>query len=204
MTNLRLFFSMALVLVLLGCAGSRQVAHAPKYEADLYPVSETKAGITIGIDEIRQPERAERYFGADLLKEGIVPVSVVVSNYGKQRVVVKPSDILVHRAKNVIDPLPIASLRSRMGKELGRSIENAAFTETVLSPNESYRGVLFFATPVPKRTVDRLLSAFSALREGGPKIRVGVTNLDSGERVVFGPFLLTFTDSAALFSFTSY
>src|SRR5713101_6700194 len=97
----------ALVVVLLAGCGSYQVAQMPQYEADLYPLTQSKSGITIGIDDIRSPERAQRYFGADLVKDGVLPVNVVVSNYGKHRVVVKPSDILLHRGKEIVDPLPI-------------------------------------------------------------------------------------------------
>jgi hypothetical protein len=183
MRHLRLLVA----VVLVGCARS-PVTQLPQYEADVLPVSETKAGITIGIDEIKKPERAQRYFGADLIKDGIVPVSIVVSNHGKSRVAVKPSDVLVHRGKDVIDPLPIELVAATAKQQ--RSIERAAFKETVLSPNESYRGVMFFAAPAPKKTLERFFAALSALGEGEPKIRVGMTNLDTGERLVFGPFSL--------------
>ena len=107
MTDLRRVVPILLVLLLLGCTASHQVVQMPNYEADVYPLSQTRAGITIGVDEITRPERAERYFGADLVKDGIVPVSIAVSNHGKERVIVKPSGILLHRGKDVIDPLPL-------------------------------------------------------------------------------------------------
>jgi hypothetical protein len=214
MTNLRRFVPVLLVVVLQACGGSYQVVHLPQYEADLYPLSQAKAGITIAIDEIKRPERAERYFGADLIKEGVLPVSVVVSNYGRQRVLVKPSDILLYRGKEVIDPLPLEwvvataksqhyFLRSRTEKEIEKFFENAAFKETVLSPNDTYRGVIFFAAPAPNKTRDRFFTALSVFRDGGPRIRVGLTNLDTGERTLFGPFSLATPDRAGLFS-TSY
>src|SRR5262245_22687947 len=89
------------------CAGTYQVVRMPQREADLYPLSQTQAGVTIAIDEIKDAARAERYFGADLIKARILPVAVVVSNYGQHPVIVKPSDILLHQGKEIVDPLPI-------------------------------------------------------------------------------------------------
>jgi hypothetical protein len=211
----RMLIPLLLGLVLQGCAGSYRVVQIPQYEADLYPLSQAKAGITISIDEIKSPQRAERYFGADLIKEGIVPVNVVVSNYGKQRVVVKPSDILLYRGKEIIDPLPVEMvvatakrqhrfLRFNTEEEVNKFFENATFKETVLLPQETHRGVMFFATPTPRRTVDRFFTALSVYREGGPKIRVGLTNLDTGERLLFGPFSIALPQNGGLFSSTSY
>ena len=186
-------------LLLTSCSRSYQVVQVPEYGADLYPLSQTKAGVTIAIDEIRRPERAERFFGVDLVKEGIVPVNVVVSNFGKQRVIVKPSDILLYRGKEVIDPLPIemvqatakrqrSFLASSTEAQVDKFFEASTFKEAVLMPNESYRGVVFFAPPVAKTLSDRWFRVLHAYSEGGPRIRLGVTALDSGDRLLFGPF----------------
>jgi hypothetical protein len=188
-----------LALALLGCGRSYQVVEVPHYGADLYPTSQTKVGITIAIDEFRRPERTERYFGTDLIKEGIFPVNVVVSNYSKQRVTVKPSDILLYRGREIIDPLPIEMVTAMAKRQHGylassteeavnKFFENSTFKEAVLLPNESYRGVVFFAPPGPKKLIDRWFRMFSTYNEGGPRIRMGVTNLDSGDRMLFGPF----------------
>lgn len=211
MTSLRRFVPMVVSLVLLGCASSSPVGHIPKYHADVYPLSETRAGITIGIDEINSAERTQRYFGSDLTKAGVLPVYLTLSNHGKQRVVVKPSDILLHRGKEVVDPLPVQyvvttakrqhqRLRSKSEKELERFFESVAFRETVLSPNDTYRGVMFFAAPAPKGAAERLFSALGVSRDAGPRMRVGVTNLDTGERVRFGPFPLDAQDRAGFVS----
>ena len=193
------FLSALLVFALVGCTPSYQVVEVPQYGADLYPTSQTKAGITIAIDEIRRPDRAERYFGSDLIREGILPVNVVVSNYSKQSVTVRPSDILLYRGKEVIDPLPIPMivamakrqhrfLASSTKEEVNKFFENSTFKEAVLLPNESYRGVVFFAPPAPKRLIDRWFTRYSTYSEGGPRIRMGVTHIDSGDRLLFGPF----------------
>lgn len=215
MTSTRVLLPALLTLAVLGCAGSYQVVRIPEYEADLYPLSQMKAGITIAIDEIKNPQRAERYFGADLIREGILPVNVVASNHGKQRVVVKPSDILLHRGKEIIDPLPLEMvvaiakrqhgyLRSATEEAVNRFFENMTFKETVLLPNETSRGVMFFALPSPKTPTDRFFTALSVYREGGPRVRVGLTNLDTGERVLFGPFPLALPENARRFSYLTY
>jgi hypothetical protein len=97
MPAVSIFLSALLALTLAGCSRSYRVVDVPQYGADLYPLSQTKSGVTVAVDEIRGSERAERLFGSDLTREGIFPVNVVVSNYSKQRVVVKPSDILLYR-----------------------------------------------------------------------------------------------------------
>lgn len=206
MPTFRVLASALVMLALLGCSRSYRVVEVPQYGADLYPLSQTKAGITIAVDEIRAAERAERYFGSDLIREGIFPVNVVVSNYGKQRVTVKPSDILLYRGKEIIDPLPVEMvvagakrqhrfLASSTQGEVNKFFEGSTFKETVLLPNESYRGVVFFAPPAPKRFVDRWFKSFNVYSEGGPKIRLGVTNVDSGDRVLFGPFPVTLPEN---------
>ena len=208
MTDLRRVVPILLVLLLLGCTASHPVVQMPNYESDVYPLSQTRAGITIGIDEITRPERAERYFGADLVKDGIVPISIAVSNHGKERVIVKPSDILLHRGKDVIDPLPLEFVvatarrqhqffRSKTEKEVAKFFESATFKETLVKPNDTYRGVMFFAAPAQKRASERFLAALAGRRDGEPTVRVGLTNRDTGERLLFGPFSLTFPQNAS-------
>jgi hypothetical protein len=199
MPAIPLFLSALLALSLLGCSRPYRVVEVPQYGADLYPLSQTKSGITVAVDDIRGAERAERFFGSDLLREGIFPVNVVVSNYSKQRVTVKPSDILLYRGKEIIDPLPIEMvvatakrqhrfLASSTEGEVNKFFESSTFKEAVLLPSESYRGVVFFAPPTAKGLVDRWFKKYSVYNEGGPRVRMGVTNIDSGDRMLFGPF----------------
>ena len=206
MTATRVALSALAAAALLGCTRSYDVVQVPPYGADLYPLSQTKAGVTIAVDDIKRPERARRYFGADLISEGIFPVNVVVSNYGKQRVVVKPSDILLYRGKEIIDPVPLELviatakkqrwfLASTTEEEVGKYFENATFKEAVLLPNESHRGVVFFAPPPPKSTADRWFRMLSSYSEGGTRIRMGVTNIDNGERMLFGPFSVSLPEN---------
>lgn len=190
------------IILLTACASSYQVVRMPQREADLYPYSQTKAGISIAIDEVRDAARAERYFGADLIKVGILPLAVVVSNYSDHRIVVKPSDILLHRGAEIIDPLPVEIvvalakaqrwfLRARTEERIDSFFESMSFRETALLPNETYQGVMFFSTPRPQRTRSTFFTVLSLFREGGPKIRVGVTDLETLDRLHFGPFSLS-------------
>jgi hypothetical protein len=189
-------------VVLGGCAGSYRVVQMPEREADLYPLAQTKSGVTIAIDEIKGAARAQRYFGADLIRKGILPVVVVVSNYGKHPVVVKPADVMLHRGREIIDPLPLEVvlaaaksqhwfLRSRTEAQIDSFFRGIVFTETTLSPSDSYQGVMFFTVPRKHRRRDSTFLISSLFREGGPKVRVGVTNLDTQKRVHFGPFSLS-------------
>jgi hypothetical protein len=199
-------------VVLVGCASSYRVVQVPQYGADLYPQSQTRSGVTVAIDEIKAAERAERLFGADLIKEGILPVNVVVSNFGKQRVLLKPSDILLYRGKEVIDPIPVEMvmalakrqktfLRASTKEEVDKYFADATLKEIALYPNDTYRGVVFFAMPAPKRLMDRFFTSWSVYRDGGPRMRVGVTNLESGERVLFAPFTVALPENAGTFSY---
>src|SRR5690242_12463264 len=61
---------------LAGCASSYQVVQVPQREADLLPLSDTRQGVSVAVDEITSADRAASYFGADLLRVGIVPLVV--------------------------------------------------------------------------------------------------------------------------------
>ena len=212
MTPIRMLLPAVLTLVVSGCASSYRVVHVPQYGADLYPQSQTRSGITVAVDEMKSAERVERLFGADLISEGILPVSVVVSNFGKQRLLVKPSDLMLYRGKEVIDPIPVemvmnvakrqkSFLRASTKEEVDKYFEESTFKETALYPSETYRGVMFFAVPGPKRFMDRFFTAWSVYHDGGPKMRMGLTNMDSGERVLFAPFPITLPENAGSFSY---
>src|SRR5262245_24640086 len=154
MRRLRALMLSYLALALVSCAGSYQVVQRlPEREAELYPLSQTREGITVAIDEISGAERSYRYFGANLTREGILPLVVVVSNHGAHRIIVKPSDVLVRRANEIIDPLSIETviaiaknqywpLRSKTEKEVETYFNWLAFKETVLVSEETYQGVI--------------------------------------------------------------
>ncbi|MFL6571822.1 MAG: hypothetical protein ACJ8G4_08715 [Burkholderiales bacterium] len=210
MTPIRVLLPLA-ALVLSACSSSYRVVQVPQYGADLYPQSQSRSGIIVAIDEMKNAERVERLFGADLIKEGILPVNVVVSNFGKQRLLLKPSDILFYQGSEVIDPLPVEMvmatakrqkyLRTSTERQVDKYFGDAMLKETVVYPNQTYRGVMFFAMPTPKRPLDRFFISWSILRDDGPKMRIGVTNLDTGERVLFSPFSVRLPDTPGAFSY---
>ena len=62
MLNARVTFVALVTFALASCAaGPYQVVWLPQRDADLYPLAQKQAGITIAIDEIKSPGRAERY-----------------------------------------------------------------------------------------------------------------------------------------------
>jgi len=73
--------------------------------------------------------------------------------------------------------------------------------ETAVYPNQTYRGIMFFAVPAPKQPLDRFFAKLSLYRDDGPKMRIGLTNLESGERVLFAPFALRLPETAGAFSY---
>jgi hypothetical protein len=200
-----------LALVLSACAGSQRVVQLPQYGADLYPQAQTLGGITVAVDELKNAERVERLFGSDLIKEGILPVNVVVSNFGKQRLLLKPSDVLFYQGKEVIDPLPVEvviaaakrqkQVRTGTGQALDKNYGDALLKETAIDPNQTYRGIMFFAVPTPKPVLDRFFASLSTHPDDGPKMRIGMTNLESGARVLFAPFSVKLPESPGAFSY---
>lgn len=191
----------AIALSLPGCSQPYQVVEVPRYGADLYPSSQSKAGVTIAVDEIRTAQRAERYFGSNLISQGILPVNVVISNYSSQRVTMKSSDIILHQWKEVLDPMPLELVVAAAKREHGRvnsaaerQVDNffqrSAFRDPVLLPNDTYNGVVYFALPEKKQPGTAWFRSFSAYPSGQVNVRVGVTNLDTGERLVFGPLMV--------------
>jgi len=186
----------------MGCASTYHVVQIPERDADMYPLSQTKDGVTIAIDEVRSAARAQRYFGANIVPAGVLPVVVVVSNHSSRSVVVKPSDVLLQRGRDIADPLPLESvvtlatgdrwfLRKKTAEQVEGFFANAAFKETVLLPNDSYQGVMFFANAKPRRHEDRFFTMSSLFADSGPRIRVAITDLEEPHRVHFGPFSLS-------------
>lgn len=126
----------------------------PIRDADLYPDSQTKAGIAIAVDQLTYPRRVEQYFGVDLLRSQVLPISIIVSNHGQNRYVIKPSDVLLMHGKDVIDPVPMEAVGEtfydeygRISKDVARKIESyfgkVMLQETVVGPHDNYQGMIF-------------------------------------------------------------
>jgi hypothetical protein len=188
-------------LAVLGCASPYQVVKLPEREADLYPLSQTRAQITIAIDEIANTERGRKYFGADLVGVGIVPVLVVVSNYGTHRVIVRPADILAHRGAEIVDPVPIETviaiattqrgyLHSKTQAQVENYFRELAFREAVVTHAETYQGVIFIPARRHTSSSDTLFTMLNLFSESWLKVDVAVRDLEADNRLRFGPFSL--------------
>ena len=185
---------------LLACGHDTfSVVELPARDAGLYPLSQSQADIAVAIDKMSNPERVKRYFGTNLIDYDILPVDVLVSNHSEHRYTIKPSDTLLRNKDEVIDPLPVEMVvdiikkQSDYNDETRKLIEdyyfNIVLQETVLFPHDNYQGVLFFPVP-PKRKKNPFFRSTSLFPEGGLKLHVMVTNLDTAERKRFGPFRL--------------
>jgi hypothetical protein len=206
MSFIRILMLMAAGLA--GCSSTYRVVQVPQREADLYPLSQTHQGVSVAIDEITSSDRAASYFGADLVQVGIIPLVVVISNNGADRIDVKPADVLLSRGTQIIDPLRLetvvsvaekrhGSVRSTTQKSVAEYFEGLAFTEMVLPPGATYQGVMFF--PIPRKQVssDSMFSAMTLFRDSGMWLLVGARELDTGARVHFGPFSVSSPQSTA-------
>lgn len=194
------FFTIIAFVALTACAPFK-VVRLPLRDADLYPLSQAKGTITVAVDEIASPDRARRYFGVDLIKKRILPISITVSNHGETNQLIRPSDILLRKGNEVIDPLPIEIVAEVVKKasgplpvETNEKIDNffsqIGFAETVLISHDTYRGVLFFPiASKPER--DPFFSTIPLFQEGKLRLHIVITDVDTNQRTHFGPFPLT-------------
>jgi hypothetical protein len=196
---------LACVLVLLaavllaGCA-SYELTEIPTRRADLYPLADRRGGIALAVDPLGDARRSKRFFGADLREHGILPVEVVVSNHGSDRVAIGPADVLMLRGSSVIDPLPLESVGEIVKdrflpvspgtkREVERVLGEVALRQTVVAPGQSYQGVVFFdAVQQEEGGAGRFFRMLRAYPRALFQVHVGVTELDSRRRTRFGPF----------------
>jgi hypothetical protein len=187
-----------LLLLVTSCA-SFDLVVPPAREADLYPFAEARERLVVAVDEVAEPERVVRYFGANLLHRGVLPVQVIVSNRGEHRVAIRPADVLLLRGRKVVDPLPleeVVAIPKRRGLWITRGTaervdafyQALAFRETVLAPGETYQGVLFFQVLPRQRAESRFFRAVSLYLEPRLRLRLMATDLDTSQRIGFGPF----------------
>lgn len=193
-----------LALGLTACASRSPyvITEMPEREADLYPLSQTKEGITVAVDEITNPERSMQYFGVDMFKQGIVPINVVISNHTERKQLVSPTDVLLLRGRNsVVDPLPIQSITNLVNRDywyfdqntlnqVNNHFDELMLQEIVLMPNQVYQGVLFFKASQPEKgySDSRYFSVMSLYRKGALNMKVSIADLETRERTHFGPF----------------
>lgn len=198
---LRLASLFLLPFFLPGCT-SFEVVRLPTREADLYPFSESHAGVSIAVDEITEPERVQRYFGARLIGKGVYPVQVLISNYSDRRIAVRPSDVLLLRGRDVVDPLPLQGVVAAVENDgrwttdetsgqIAAFFREIAFRETFLAPDETYQGVIFFQAVRRPKPGSRFFRVASLFPEPALRLRLVATDVDTGERIPFGPFGLS-------------
>jgi hypothetical protein len=181
-----------------GCATSFEVVQLPERSADLYPLALTQGKTTVAVDEIRNPDRVRRYFGIDLLALDIVPVNIVVSNHTEEPVLVKPADVLLHRDNEIIDPLPVeqvaalAKRQGRLNRETREQVDayyrDLAFKTTVVAPNDTYQGILFFPIEDPDGSSKNLFRRIALWMQGDMQLDVVVETARGADRLRFGPF----------------
>lgn len=178
------------------------IVEIPEREADLYPLSQTKEGITVAVDEITDSERSRQYFGVDMFKQGIVPINVVISNHTERRQLVSPADILLLRGRqSVVDPLPVQTVTNLVDRDywyldpntkqqINEHFEGLTLQEMVLMPNQVYQGVLFFQAARPEKgySDSRYFTVMSLYRKGALNMQVSIADLETRERMRFGPF----------------
>ncbi len=201
----KLFFSLGiLALGLTACTSPSPyvIVEMPERHADLYPLSQTKEGITVAVDEITNAERSMQYFGVDMFKHGIVPINVVISNHTGRRQLVSPADVLLLRGRHaVVDPLPIQTVTDLVkrdywwldeiaNKQINEHFDELTLQEMVLMPDQVYQGVLFFQAAQGDKDYgdSRYFTVMSLYRKGALNLKVSVADMETRERMHFGPF----------------
>lgn len=189
---------LAAVALLAGACTSFDLVRPPTREASLYPSAQTRQGVAIAIDVISDPGRVQRYFGANLLEEGILPIQLVASNHGERRVALRPSDVLLLRGSEVVDPVPLERVmaipksQGLVTGETSRQIEaffaSIALRDAILAPGQTEQGVIFFNAPPKEKGGSRYFRVASLFPRPTLWLRLEATDLDSGERIAFGPF----------------
>jgi hypothetical protein len=206
MSRLSLSMLMSLALGLAGCADSSyQVVQIPQRAADLYPVSQTRLGVTVAIDEIRSPDRAEKYFGTNLTRYGVLPLEIIISNNSEHQIVVTPADVLLHQAGQVIDPVPLPMivamaeapyrLRAKTRAQVDQYFQELAFTDVTLPRGANYQGVIFFSVPRRQRPADDLFSILPLFSEYRMRVQIAVRDTENQTRLQFGPFTLSYREN---------
>jgi hypothetical protein len=191
------------LLVLAACAGPRyEVMRPPLRDAGLYPLAQTREGVSVAIDEIANPQRAWRYFGVNLPAIGLLPVNVIVSNHGVHKILLHPADVLLYRGREVFDPLPIEVVSTRIKRavrpadaetagRIERYLSEISLTENLLGINERYQGVLFFEVVEPRQKRWPSFTVWTLFPEQQLKLNVHLTVIETNDRLIFGPFSLT-------------
>ncbi len=193
----RLASLVVLLVVLTGCT-SYTVTQMPLRDATIYPVSETQSGVAVAVDSIARPERARKYFGLDLIQEGVLPVNITVSNHSERKVLLKPANLLVHRGREVIDSLPIERVTEQIKgaywmepatrEEVDKYLAELALQEAFIGRQQDYQGVLFLELGRPARQNPFSFQVLQLFRQTQLQLHITLTDQQTNERLSFGPF----------------
>jgi hypothetical protein len=198
-TTLALLLGVALGLT--GCTTPFEVVRLPKRDAEVYPASQSLERVAVAVDAIARKHRAANYFGAPLPEAGVLPVNITISNHGDQPVQVHPADLLLNYAGQVVDPLPLAKVAQRIrrlhggveeqtAREIDRYLEQVSFGDRIVGTGETYQGVVFFDTRRQEAETFRHVRVFRVFDSAGYRLHLRVTQMDSRDRLAFGPFSL--------------
>jgi hypothetical protein len=77
----------------------------------------------------------------------------------------------------------------RTEEQIDDFFESLVFTQTALSADDTYQGVLFFSMPRASKRRDTTFMISTLFREGGPKVRVGVTQPQTASDCTSDPSL---------------
>ena len=95
---------LSLLLVFHGCA-SYTASPAPILTPGAMPVWQTRDLVAVGVDPYAEPDRQQSIFAADLIgKAGVVPIQILVQNYGPRQMKVRRSEITLEFPQTRLGP----------------------------------------------------------------------------------------------------
>lgn len=117
---------LSIILVAIsGCAHYSSTS-APIPVVGSMPVCQTEGALEVGADPYIQPDRQKTVFGCDLNAVGILPIQVYVQNKGKDRLLIRPSDMVLEFPDGTqISPVGASAAAAKMesiGRVVGASL----------------------------------------------------------------------------------
>lgn len=171
-TNGFFILSVTLALPLYGCGTPPRVEpyHTQKFEQ--YKNVQIEDGVAVAVHPLDDPKEVEKYFGNDLLSEGVLPVFVHVENrHPTKSIVVSKSKTTLHPPSIPFDPavvktdsfgdglfyvsLPLilgiglpmnaaATVRDDYREDLRYNFEVSELAQHTLSPGKTGTGFVYF------------------------------------------------------------
>ena len=104
-----------LMLLLPSCT-TLELPDYPAQSFDRFPLSLTKAGLTVAVQPLTDVEEQNKYFGTDLVSNGILPVFVVAHNQSSFSFLLQKDSFSLGSKKPLADS---TSDREKFGSETG-------------------------------------------------------------------------------------